>query len=125
MLTSCEQLDADSLKIQLDVSNQSGSAKDLPFQVAFHNYLQLPRDSLPEHVKVNDSLIGLHYKNLVKGGAVEIDNEKTFKFTGETGKIYQNAPQTLVVDEGNGVAIRIETSGLRESRSRCATASSS
>lgn len=100
--------------VQLDVSNPSGSAKDLPFQVAFHNYLQLPRDSLPEHVKVSDSLNGLQYKNLVKGGAVETDNDRTFKFTGETGKIYQNAPKTLIVDSDNGVRLRIETSGLRE-----------
>ena len=86
----------------------------MPCQVAFHNYLQLPQDSLPAHVRVKDSLNGLQYKNLVKGGAVETDNDKIFKFSGETGKIYQNAPQTLVVDGDNGVTIRIETDGLRE-----------
>lgn len=102
------------LETTLEVKNPSSASSELKFQALYHTYFRLPEGTLPSDVTIEKQLTGLKYTDKVLNGAQAAEKRDIFVFEGETDRVYNDAPSTIVAKYGKASqqGIKIETKNL-------------
>jgi glucose-6-phosphate 1-epimerase len=98
-------LDADTLRVALDVRN--GGDTPFDFACALHSYLRVASLAATRL----DGVAGRRYRDRAAGGAETIDRSPSPRFDGEVDRTYLGCAGERLLSDGT-TALRIETSGF-------------
>ena len=96
-----------ALDVALRVTNAGDDA--LAFSAALHTYLRV---SDVRHAAV-EGLRGVRHRGSAGGGARRVEEEDAVRVAGEVDRVYEDAPASLVVRDGDGVrSLRVTSEGF-------------
>ncbi|EPS43889.1 hypothetical protein H072_2170 [Dactylellina haptotyla CBS 200.50] len=103
------KLTADTLETKMVVQNPDPS-NSFDFNVLFHTYLRIP-DVDKIGVQGLDSLT---YRDKTLGGSEHPESAETIKITGETDRVYMNAPDKVTVLSDGAPLFTVTKLGLKD-----------
>ncbi|KAF3915899.1 hypothetical protein AA313_de0203891 [Arthrobotrys entomopaga] len=103
------KLTDDTLETKMVVQNAEAE-RSFDFNVLFHTYLRIPNvDNISVH-----NLKDLTYRDKTLGNSTHSEKEDTIKITGQTDRVYMDAPDEVVVQDDGKPIFTVTKTGLKD-----------